>query len=180
VCDECDKVRQLQITPDAEGNVIKIHNGLRPGDLGYVIYLHGSLYSKEYNLDHTFEGEVAAKMGDFAKQFDPAKDFFAVAEDEGQIIGSIAINGLGDTRALLRWFLLRPNARGKGLGKKLLHDALNFCRERHFTTVNLWTISELTTAAHLYRQVGFQIVEENTREFWGALRTEQRYELTLR
>src|SRR4051812_10906876 len=91
--------------------VMKIHTGLRPGDLGYVIYLHGSLYAKEYNLDHTFEGEVAAKMGDFAKRFDPEKDFFAVAEAEGQIIGSIAIDGLGDGRALLRWFLLHPDAR---------------------------------------------------------------------
>jgi N-acetylglutamate synthase-like GNAT family acetyltransferase len=158
---------------------MQIHTGLRPGDLGYVIYLHGHLYAKEYDLDHTFEGEVAAKMGEFAKQFDPQKDFFAVAEEAGEIIGSIAIHGLGEGRALLRWFLLHPNARGKGLGKKLLHDALNFCRERKFTTVNLWTISELTTAAHLYRQAGFRVVEENTREFWGGLRTEQRYELTL-
>jgi GNAT superfamily N-acetyltransferase len=158
---------------------MKIHTGLRPGDLGYVIYLHGSLYAKEYNLDHTFEGEVAAKMGDFAKQFDQEKDFFAVAEEDGEIIGSIAINGLGDRRALLRWFLLHPNARGKGLGKKLLYDALSFCRDRRFNTVNLWTIGELTTAAYLYRQAGFRIVEENTREFWGALRTEQKYELTL-
>jgi N-acetylglutamate synthase-like GNAT family acetyltransferase len=158
---------------------MEIHSGLRPGDLGYVIYLHGTLYAKEYNLDHTFEGEVAAKMGDFAKQFDPQKDFFAVAEDDGQIVGSIAIHGLGEDRALLRWFLLHPSVRGRGLGKKLFADALNFCRERGFRTVNLWTISELTTAAHLYRKAGFRVVEENTREFWGGVRTEQRYELTL-
>lgn len=159
---------------------MQIHTGLRPGDLGYVIYLHGSLYAKEYNLDHTFEGEVAVKMGDFAKQYDSDKDFFAVAEnDDSQIVGSIAIHGLGEGRALLRWFLLHPNARGKGLGKKLFHDALQFCRDKNFNTINLWTISELTTAAHLYRQAGFRVVEENTREFWGGLRTEQRYELIL-
>jgi GNAT superfamily N-acetyltransferase len=158
---------------------MQIHKGLRPGDLGYVIYLHGALYAKEYNLDHTFEGEVAAKMGEFAKQFDPNRDFFAVAEEDRQIIGSIAIHGLGEGRALLRWFLLHPSARGKGLGKRLFNDALAFCRERGFHTVSLWTISELTTAAHLYRQAGFQVIEENTREFWGGLRTEQRYELSL-
>jgi GNAT superfamily N-acetyltransferase len=158
---------------------MQIRTGLRPGDLGYVIYLHGVLYANEYNLDHTFEGEVAAKMGDFAKQFDPNKDFFAVAEDDEKIVGSIAIHGLGEGRALLRWFLLHPAARGKGLGKRLFNDALNFCRERGFHTVNLWTISELTTAAHLYRQAGFQVIEENTREFWGGKRTEQRYELKL-
>lgn len=158
---------------------MQIHTGLRPGDLGYVIYLHGALYAKEYNLDHTFEGEVAAKMGEFAKQFDARKDFFAVAEENGEILGSIAIHGLGEGRALLRFFLLHPRARGKGLGKKMFNDALEFCRDRQFHTVNLWTISELTTAAHLYRQAGFRVVEETTREFWGGLRTEQRYELSL-
>src|SRR5689334_627166 len=104
-----------------------IQTGLRPGVLGYVIYLHGSLYAKEYYLDHTFEGEVAAKLGEFAKQYDPEKDYFAVAEEDGQIVGSIAIHGLGEGRALLRWFLLHPSARGKGLGKRLFNDALDFC-----------------------------------------------------
>jgi GNAT superfamily N-acetyltransferase len=158
---------------------MQIHEGLRPGDLGYVIYLHGILYGKEYNLDHTFEGYVAARMGDFAIQFDPQKDFFAVVEDGGDIVGSIAIHGLGEGNALLRWFLLHPNARGKGLGKHLLNRALDFCRERNFKTVDLWTISELKTAAHLYRQAGFQLVEENTKNLWGGIRTEQRYRLSL-
>jgi len=56
---------------------------------------------------------------------------------------------------------------------------LDFCKQRGFKTVSLWTISELKTAAHLYRATGFRVVEENTRDFWGAVRTEQRYELTL-
>jgi len=54
---------------------MQIHTNFRPGDLGYIIYLHGSLYAAEYGLDHTFEGEVAARMGEFAKSFDPKKDY---------------------------------------------------------------------------------------------------------
>ncbi|HEY6806667.1 MAG TPA: GNAT family N-acetyltransferase [Pyrinomonadaceae bacterium] len=158
---------------------MQIHEGLRLGDLGYVIYLHGTLYGKEYNLDRTFEGYVAARLGDFAIQFDPQKDFFAVVEDGGDIVGSIAINGVNEDNALLRWFLLHPDTRGKGLGKQLLNRALDFCREKNFKTVDLWTISELKTAAHLYRQFGFQLVEENTKELWGGARTEQRYQLHL-
>ena len=158
---------------------MQIHTNFRPGDLGYIIYLHGSLYAAEYGLDHTFEGEVAARMGEFAKSFDPKKDYFAVVELDDSIVGSVAINGLTDDTAQLRWFLLHPSTRGRGLGKKLLEDALSFCRQRGFKTVSLWTISELKTAAHLYRAAGFRVVEENTRDFWGAVRTEQRYELTL-
>jgi GNAT superfamily N-acetyltransferase len=158
---------------------MQIRTNLKPGDIGYVIYLHGILYAEEYGLDRTFEGDVAARMGEFARAFDDRRDFFAVAENEGRIVGSVAINGHEDQTAQLRWFLLHPSARGAGVGKKLLNEALNFCRERGFRSVNLWTISELKTAAHLYRSAGFQLIEENTIEIWGGVRTEQRYELTL-
>jgi GNAT superfamily N-acetyltransferase len=158
---------------------MQIRTNFKPGDVGYVIYLHGVLYAKEYGLDRTFEGDVAARMGEFARSFDNTRDFFAVAEIQERIVGSIAINGHPDQTAQLRWFLLHPSARGVGLGKKLIAEALNFCRERGFRSVNLWTISELKTAAHLYRSVGFKLTEEKPIEIWGGVRTEQRYELTL-
>ena len=157
-----------------------VRKTFKSGDLGYVIYLHGLLYGREYSLDHTFESDVAQRMGEFIKSFDANKDLFAVAEDaEGNIVGSIAINGLVDNTAQLRWFLLHPSVRGAGLGKQLLQEAVDFCKERKFKSVSLWTISELKTAAHLYRQAGFQLTWENTREFWGGMRTEQRYDLIL-
>ena len=156
-----------------------IRTELRPGDIGYIVYLHGVLYAREYRLDHTFEGYVATGLGAFAQTYDPAKDFFAVAEDEDQIVGSIAIVGLPDNTAQLRWFLVHPKSRGEGLGRRLIDAALTFCRERKFASVLLWTISELETASHLYRKVGFQLTEERTHELWGAVRTEQRYDLSL-
>jgi N-acetylglutamate synthase-like GNAT family acetyltransferase len=156
-----------------------IRTHIKPGDIGYITYLHGILYSTEYELDHTFEGYVAAGLGEFAEQYDSDKDYFAVAEVDGRIIGAVAIVSRSDQTAQLRWFLVHPDARGRGLGKKLLHDAIDFCRRKRYKSVFLWTISELKAAGHLYRQVGFQLVEQKTHEIWGALRTEERYELLL-
>ena len=158
---------------------MNIRTQLKPGDIGYIIYLHGALYAQEYELDQTFEGDVAIKMGEFAKTYDPNKDYFAVAELNGQIVGSIVINGLSDEIALLRWFLVHPDARGRGLGHQLIDNALAFCRERGFKKVRLWTIGELKAAAHLYKEAGFVVTREETHEIWGAQRTEQEYELTL-
>ena len=158
---------------------MQIRHNLQPGDLGSIIQLHGKLYFDEYNLDYTFEGHVAVALGEFAKSFDPDKDLFAVAEVDGRIVGSIAIMGLPDKSAQLRFFLLHPDVRGIGLGKRLLNEALDFCRQRRFISVFLLTIGELETAAHLYRTAGFQITEQKTHELWGALRTEQRYEMKL-
>ena len=156
---------------------IIIRTQMAPGDIGYIIHLHGKLYAREYDLDRTFEGDVAIKMGEFAKTYDPRKDFFAVAELDGKIVGSIVINGLSEELAQLRWFLVHPDARGHGLGRRLIDKALAFCRERGFKKVHLWTISELKVAAHLYRQAGFVITREATHDIWGATRTEQEYEL---
>lgn len=156
---------------------IKVRTQLQPGDVGYIIYLHGTLYAREYELDRTFEGDVAIRMGEFAKTYDPRKDYFAVAEVEGKIVGSIVINGLSDETAQVRWFLVHPDARGQGLGRRLIGGALAFCRERGFKKVTLWTISELKAAAHLYRQAGFVVTREETHEIWGATRIEQEYEL---
>ena|SRR5690349_8666907 len=161
--------------PDA----ITIRTELQPGDVGYLIYLHGVLYAREYQLDGTFEGGVAERLGKFAQEYDPRKDYFALAELNGSIVGSIIINGLSDEIAQLRFFLVHPDARGRGLGRELIEGALAFCRECGFKKVTLWTISELKAAAHLYRQTGFKIVREETHEIWGASRTEQEYELNL-
>jgi GNAT superfamily N-acetyltransferase len=156
-----------------------IRTSLKPGDLGTIIHLHGTLYEREYGLDYTFEGYVARGLGEFAIAYDPDKDFFAVADDDGRIVGAVAIAHQADNVAQLRWFLVRPEARGVGLGRRLLEDAVNFCREKGFTKIILWTISELKPAIHLYRSVGFELREQHTHEIWGAEHTEEKYEKLL-
>jgi N-acetylglutamate synthase-like GNAT family acetyltransferase len=156
-----------------------IRTEIKPGDIGYIIHLHGVLYAQEYNLDHTFEGYVAAGLGNFAKSFDKRKDRLWLAEEGGRIVGSIAIAGQADFTAQLRWFLVDPQARGSGLGGRLLRHSVEFCRGRNFRSVFLWTLSDLKAAAHLYQQAGFRRTEQKTHEIWGATRTEERYDLAL-
>ena len=169
------KSEEQKIVPE----VITIRTELQPGDIGYLIYLHGVLYAHEYGLDGTFEGGVAERFGEFAQEYDPRKDYFAVAELNGRIVGSVVINGLSDELAQLRWCLAHPDARGRGLGHELINGALAFCRERGFKRVHLWTITELAAARHLYQLAGFVVTREETHEIWGAMRTEQEYELEL-
>jgi ribosomal protein S18 acetylase RimI-like enzyme len=99
---------------------MNIRTDIRPGDIGLLIYLHGVLYAREYKLDHTFEGYVAAGLGEFAKSYDERRDRLWLAEEGGRIVGSIAIVGQTDGAAQLRWFLVDPEARGVGLGRRLL------------------------------------------------------------
>jgi N-acetylglutamate synthase-like GNAT family acetyltransferase len=95
------------------------------------------------------------------------------------LMGSVAIVKYSETEAQLRWFLLHPVLRGKGLGNRLVEEAVTFCRESGYRSVFLWTVSPLLTAAQVYRKFGFEITEEHTHELWGCKLTEQRFDLSL-
>jgi DNA-binding MarR family transcriptional regulator/GNAT superfamily N-acetyltransferase len=151
----------------------------RIGDAGYVILLHGTLYSEEYGLDSTFEVEVGQGITEFVREFDPEGDGFWVAEAVDHVVGTIVIVHRGRELAQLRWFILHPAYRGLGLGRKLMTCAVDFCRDKQFKKVFLWTFDELDAAIHLYRSFGFKRNETKTHRRWGRDLTEERYELDL-
>jgi len=155
-----------------------IRHDLRPGDIGYVIYLHGILYAEEHGFDCTFEPYVAGPMADFVRSR-TERDRLWIVEKGGQIVGSVAIVKASEREAQLRWLLLHPDVRGHGVGRVLVEEAVQFCRDRGYSSVFLWTISALTAAAELYRSVGFRVTEEKAHEMWGVAVSEQRYDLEL-
>lgn len=159
------------------GHDITIRTDIRPGDLGAIVHLHGVIYAREYGLDHTFEPYVAKPLSDYVLA-GPGAGRLWIAETEGRVVGSIAILR-SDGQAQLRWFLLAPEVRGKGLGGRLMREALGYCRAEGIASVYLWTFDELAEALALYRKHGFEITERRTAHIWGRERTELRMDLKL-
>jgi GNAT superfamily N-acetyltransferase len=155
-----------------------LRHDIRPGDLGAIVYLHGTIYAREYGFDPTFEAYVAGPLSEFVHTRTD-RDRLWIAERGDRIIGCIAIVGVSDKEAQLRWYLVDPSARGLGLGMKLLHDALEFCKDRGYESVFLWTVSALAAAAKLYLSAGFERVEEKPGTHWGVDVVEERYVLAL-
>jgi len=166
-------------TPGKNQKGIRLRSSLEPGDIGYITYLHGILYAREYQWGHTFEGYVADSLAKFALSYDARKDRLWIAEMGSQIVGCIGIVGRSDLEAQLRWFLVHPTYRGQGLGHNLLNEAIRFCREHRFKSVFLWTVSVLEAATHLYQSAGFRKTEEKTHLIWGHTITEERYDMSL-
>ncbi|MCI0465385.1 MAG: GNAT family N-acetyltransferase [Gemmataceae bacterium] len=161
-----------------EPGAITARTSLKPGDLGYIVYLHGIVYAREYGFDPTFEAYVAAPLAAFVRSACERERLW-IAERGGRIVGCVAIVAAAPQTAQLRWFLVEPSARGAGLGKNLLREAVTFCKESGYESIILWTVSALTAAAHLYQAVGFQKTEEKPGRLWGVDVVEEKYELLL-
>ncbi len=157
---------------------ITMRHDVKVGDAGYIIYMHGRIYSQEYNYSLAFEGYVAQSFYEFLLNYDPERDRLWLAEYYGEIIGSIAIVGRGD-RAQLRWFILHPDYRGIGLGKRMLNGALSYCREKGFKSVYLDTTNDLDTAVAMYTKAGFIKVSEKKNNSWREDLTELEFEMQL-
>ncbi len=151
-----------------------IRESIEPGDTGSIILMHGELYAREYGFDHTFEAYVAVPLSEFVLRNDPREKIWIV-EDEGKVAGSIAICKGSETEAQLRWFIIHPSIRGKGLGRILLSLAIGFAETSGFQSLFLWTVEHLESAKHLYLDAGFTLAEEKSQHIWGVDLTEQKY-----
>jgi ribosomal protein S18 acetylase RimI-like enzyme len=156
-----------------------LRHSLMPGDIGYLTYLHGTVYAREYGYDTTFEAYVAGGLAEFAESFDIKKDRIWLVEAKHRIVGSIAVVGRSRRRAQLRWFFVHPDYRGYGVGSKLLNIALQFSRKRKCRTIFLWTTNELDTARHLYQDLGFRKTRKKEHSYWGKAITEEKYYMQL-
>lgn len=156
-----------------------LRQSLRPGDLGYLTYLHGVIYAREYAFDTKFEAYVASGIADLIQSFNPKKDRIWLAEVNQRIVGSIAIVERTRHLAQLRWYLVHPDYRGQGIGKRLIGEALRFCKRAKYERIFLWTTSELDSARHVYLEAGFKKSRSKSHKIWGKKIREERYELHL-
>jgi GNAT superfamily N-acetyltransferase len=152
----------------------------RETDVDFVISRQLSLYASEYGFtSETWISYLTGGVHDFVNRFDSKRDCMYILEKNNVPSGCIAITHVDEATAQLRFYFLEPAMRGQGAGRKLFDRAIDFCREKKYEHVVLWTFSTLAAARHLYAGRGFQMRDTHVNNDWGEPVLEERWELKL-
>ena len=139
----------------------------RPGDMGWVVQRHGELYWDEYGWDERFEALVAGVVAGFIGNLVPERERCWIAEVGGERAGCVfVVRDTGEV-AKLRLLLLEPWARGMGLGRRLVEEAVAFAREAGYRRMTLWTNDVLLAARHIYQSSDFHLARTEVHNSFG-------------
>lgn len=167
------------IFADEQGPAATLRD-LKPGDLGLVIARQAILYAEEYGWNRDYEALVARILADFHESFDPARDAAWIAEMDGTMVGSIfLVHGDAPEIAKLRLLYVEPDARGVGIGARLVHACIDRARAIGYKRLDLWTNSVLSAARSIYQRAGFVLVEEAPHHSFGKDLVGQTWSLAL-
>lgn len=153
--------------PDAPALAGCILRDPAPGDLGRVVTGQAAIYAREYGWDWTFEALVAEIVARFVNEFIPGRERCWIAERDGVVVGSVFVVRQDDDTAKLRMLYVDEAARGLGLGRRLVDEAMGFARAAGYRRMVLWTNDILVSARRIYEAAGFTLVEEETHRSFG-------------
>ena len=151
----------------------------RVGDLGHIASRQGLIYEQEYGWDKTYEALAAKILSEFVGRNDAVNERAWIAESRGAILGSVYLMKEDAETARLRLLYVEPQARGLGLGKKLVSECTEFARGSGYKRIVLWTQSSLTAARKLYVNEGYELIKQEPHHSFGKDLVGETWQLML-
>ena len=126
-----------------------------PGDIGWLISIHGALYEAQFKFDARFERDIANKVARF---FEGRSDFnrVLIATVDGKRAGSIAVSLRLERTAYINFLLVVEKHQGHGIARRMMEETITYSKESGLRRIRLETYSCLKAARELYRKFGFE------------------------
>ncbi len=151
----------------------------RPADAPWLVAQHGIHYARAEGFDDSFGRLVGDILAEFVARHDPDCERGWIAWRGDERLGSIFCVRQGPATAKLRLFLLVPQARGQGLGKRMLATCMGFARAAGYRDMQLWTHESHRAACALYAASGWQLVDSRPVRSFGVDLVEQSWRVDL-
>jgi len=109
--------------------------------------------SLDFDLDfQDFEEELATLPGDYR----PPRGRLLLAEYEDEVAGCVALRDLGDRICEMKRLYVRPQFRGRGIGRALAEAVIEKAKKSSFAHMRLDTAPSMAAARALYASLGFR------------------------
>ena len=144
---------------------ITFRHDRRPGDDQLIVELHRLGYAVEGDRFGQPFWEFVAETVAEAKLDQPGRSRVWFAEVDGRAVGCSALVDRGVV-GQLRWVVLLPEARGSGVGRKLVDFALDHARSCGHREVFLETTDGLAPSMAIYEKVGFEMTDAHVERLW--------------
>jgi DNA-binding MarR family transcriptional regulator/GNAT superfamily N-acetyltransferase len=153
-------IEQILGAPSESAKTPYLLRSEQPGDMGWIVYRHGALYAEEFGYNARFEALVAKIAAEFLERHEPARERCWIAEKDGEIVGSVILVKKSAKVAKLRLLYVEPQARGAGIGERLVSECIRFARHAGYRKLTLFTHSHLARARRIYEKAGFARTHE--------------------
>jgi ribosomal protein S18 acetylase RimI-like enzyme len=167
-------------TWDMSATGISIRRELRDGDADAIAELHRRVYASEYGLNDQFvDGVRRGLQAAVASGWPHDSGAVWLVDGDGSLLGALGLTDEGEGAGRVRWLVLEPSLRGRGLGRSLVTELIEEAKRTGLHKLTLETYSDLTAAAQIYRDAGFRVQWERVHSDWGPQITFQGYALDL-
>lgn len=161
------RIEAILTEPDDGALVLRQH---RVGEIGWLIHRQALLYHLEQGWNGEFETLITRIYAEYDAAPEAKTKALWIAEQGGEVAGSVFIlPAAGEDRtAQLRMLYVEPMFRGRGIGRRLVEEAVRFSQAAHYRRIMLWTQDCLVSARRIYEGAGFMLAEEERHRSFGA------------